>query len=287
MGSAGVPGRVWVMVALAGVAGCSGAGKARPATAPPALLTGTVVYRERIALPPSATLTVRLTDVSKQDVAGMVLAEQVISPVRVPAAFALGYDPAQIDSSHTYVIQARIQVGTTLRFINMEQFQVLTWGAPQDSVEVLVRAIITDSAFARVQERGAHVMGVDQDKAQHVFETLPDGGRIALEWPDTTGAAASEIATIREHMHQVARDFGRGDFSAPFLVHDREVPGTAVMRDRRAAITYSVTELPGGAMLRITSSDPAALSAIAEFLAFQRSDHRAAGHDHGAHQAGS
>ena len=106
-----------------------------------ATLTGSVLYRERIMLPPSAMLTVRLTDVSKQDVAGMVVAEQVISPVVVPAGFSLGYDPGTIDSAHTYVIQARIEDQGQLRFINMEQFQVLTRGNPMDSVEVLVKGV--------------------------------------------------------------------------------------------------------------------------------------------------
>lgn len=125
-----------------GVEKAEGAPAAAPAApAPSAALTGTVTYRERIMLPPSATLTVRLTDVSKQDVAGMVLAEQVISPVTVPAAYSLAYDPAQIDSVHTYVIQARIEDDGKLRFINMDAFPVLTRGAPRDSVEVLVKGV--------------------------------------------------------------------------------------------------------------------------------------------------
>lgn len=145
-----------VAAALVLAAGCSRGGDARapeapaavpstaqpPAAAPvPATLTGTVTYRERIMLPPSATLTVRLTDVSRQDVAGMVLAEQVISPVKVPAAWSLSYDKAAIESTHTYVVQARIEDGDKLRFINMEQFQVLTRGAPMDSIEVLVKGV--------------------------------------------------------------------------------------------------------------------------------------------------
>lgn len=143
----------WLGAAFVLAAGCSGgkaAGKAgEPASAaaapatggPRATLTGTVTYRERVMLPPSAMLTVRLTDVSRQDVAGMVLAEQEISPVRVPAAFALSYDPASLDSTHTYVLQARIEDDGKLRFINMEQYRVLTRGAPHDSVEVLVKGV--------------------------------------------------------------------------------------------------------------------------------------------------
>src|SRR6478672_9598741 len=50
-----------------------------------------------------------------------------------------------------------------------------------------------DSAFAAVQKRGAAVMGVDQYTSAHVFEDLPDGGRIVLERKDTTDSAGSHI----------------------------------------------------------------------------------------------
>jgi uncharacterized lipoprotein YbaY len=44
--------------------------KAVPATT--ATVTGTVTYLERIALPPDATVAVRLLDISRQDVAATV-----------------------------------------------------------------------------------------------------------------------------------------------------------------------------------------------------------------------
>ncbi len=140
---------------------------------------------------------------------------------------------------------------------------------------------ITDSAMAQVQARGEHVMGVDQSQAQHVFETLPDGGRIVLVWPDTSGGGTVEVATIRQHMREVATAFAAGDFSAPLQVHATEVPGTGTMRDRRGAITYTATDVPGGAAVRIVTTDSAAAAAVAEFLAFQRREHRAEGHEHG------
>ena len=135
----------------------------------------------------------------------------------------------------------------------------------------------SDSAFAAVQARGRVVMGVDQYTSQHVFEDLPDGGRIVLERDDVTDSAA--IAAIRAHMREIAAQFANGDFTNPSLVHAQEVPGTRVMRARRAAIRYSADDRPRGAEVRIVSGDSAAVRAIHEFLAFQRSDHRA-GHRH-------
>lgn len=136
-----------------------------------------------------------------------------------------------------------------------------------------------DSAYAEVQRRGATVMGVDQYTSQHVFESLPDGGRIMLERDDAGDTAA--IRTIRAHMRDVATDFRDGNFTKPFQVHAMEVPGTAAMSRLRGAITYTIEDLPRGAQVRLTTSDSAAVTAIHEFLAFQRTDHRAAGHtDH-------
>jgi hypothetical protein len=136
-----------------------------------------------------------------------------------------------------------------------------------------------DSAFAAVQERGAEVMGVDQYTSAHVFEPLPDGGRIVLqrEVPDSVGVAA-----IRTHMADIALRFAAGDFTLPGVVHAQEVPGTAVMAKKKAVIRYVADTLPRGGQVRIWTTDSVALAAVHEFLAFQRMDHRAAEHEHPA-----
>lgn len=141
-----------------------------------------------------------------------------------------------------------------------------------------------ERAFADVQARGKVAMGVDQYTSAHVFEDLPDGGRVVLDRAaggDTTG-----VGTIRAHMRDIASRFARGDFSIPGFVHAGEVPGTAVMAAKRDAISYTPADRPLGGELRIRTTDAEAVAAVHEFLAFQRQDHRAAGHEaHGAHEA--
>lgn len=134
-----------------------------------------------------------------------------------------------------------------------------------------------DSTFAALQARGAEAMGVDQYTSSHVFEDLPDGGRIVLQ-RDTIDAAGEDV--IRAHMRDIAQRFGAGDFTIPGMVHAQEVPGTAVMAMRKEHLTYVASPLPRGGQVRITTRDAEALKAVHEFLAFQRMDHRAAGHDH-------
>ena len=138
------------------------------------------------------------------------------------------------------------------------------------------RAREADSGFARLQHRGETVMGVDQYTSRHVFEDLPSGGRIVLDRDDASDTAS--IRAIRSHMRDIQRAFQRGDFTAPGLVHARAVPGTRVLAEKRSAIRYSAVDRPRGAELRILTTDPAAVAAVHQFLAFQRSDHRAAGH---------
>ena len=128
-----------------------------------------------------------------------------------------------------------------------------------------------------MQTRGAHVMGVDQYTSAHVFEDLPDGGRVVLDRDDPADTAA--IVTIRAHMRAIATAFRAGDFTKPFAVHAQTVPGTAVMRARRAAISYEQIDRPRGGEVRMRTNDPEAVAAIHEFLAFQRREHRASSHE--------
>jgi len=129
----------------------------------------------------------------------------------------------------------------------------------------------SDSAYAGLQERGKTAMGVDQYTSRHVFEALPDGGRIELQRNEDD---AEGTEAIRSHMQEIASAFEAGDFSTPAFVHWREVPGVRVMIERREAMTWTYKPLPRGGEVRITSADTAAVKAVHEFLAFQNSDHR-------------
>jgi hypothetical protein len=133
----------------------------------------------------------------------------------------------------------------------------------------------SDTAFASMQERGKAAMGVDQYTSTHHFDDLPDGGRIELQRDSSDHAG---VAEIRAHLQRIAKAFTAGNFNVPGFVHAGEVPGTSVMRERRAKITYRFSSLPGGGEVRIETGDPAARRAVHEFLAFQRREHRVSAH---------
>lgn len=56
------------------------------------------------------------------------------------------------------------------------------------------------------------------------------------------------------------------------FVHERVPPGVPVMKDP-AEISYNFDELSAGGRVRITTTNPAALKTIHEFLRFQIEDH--------------
>lgn len=105
-----------------------------------ATVTGTVTYRERIALSPNAVVEVKLVDISRADAPSVTIGEQIIeNPGQVPISFEIEYDPADIDDRFTYAVQARIREGGELAFISDTTYGVITRGNPTHVDMVLIR----------------------------------------------------------------------------------------------------------------------------------------------------
>lgn len=107
------------------------------------VITGTVTYRNRIALPTTAVIEVTLQDISLADAPAKVISTQKIEAggKQPPFAYELAYDPAQIDPKNTYSVSARITAGNQLLFISDTTYPVLTRGAPLTDVDILVSAM--------------------------------------------------------------------------------------------------------------------------------------------------
>lgn len=112
-----------------------------PTPAPKASLDGEVFYLQRIALPPTATLSVSLQDISLADAPAKVIDEQR-GPIKgqVPLSFHLTYDPQKIEPNHRYSINARIEVDGKLLFITTENHAVRLDGTDPQPVKVRVDA---------------------------------------------------------------------------------------------------------------------------------------------------
>lgn len=91
-------------------------------------VTGTLTYKERIALPGNARITVTLADVSKMDVAAEVISSQAFlaDGQQVPFEYQLNFSRQEIVANHTYAVSARIEVDGKLLFTTDTANHVLT-----------------------------------------------------------------------------------------------------------------------------------------------------------------
>ncbi len=119
---------VLALVALTGVSW----GQGNP---PQYSITGTVTYRERMALPPDAAIDVRLEDTSLQDAPAKLIGESVFAAAgqQVPISFQVSFNPADINPAHTYRVRANITVSGTMIFTSTTAYPVITQGAPMQA----------------------------------------------------------------------------------------------------------------------------------------------------------
>ncbi len=95
-------------------------------------VTGTLTYRQRIALPAGAVIEVKLLDVSLQDVPAKVISEQTITTKgeQVPIPFQLTFNPDQIKANNSYAVMAQIKLDNRLAFTTTRRYAVITNGEP-------------------------------------------------------------------------------------------------------------------------------------------------------------
>ena len=118
--------------------GPSAGGQPSQATA---AITGTALYRERIALPPQAVLEATLADVSRADGPERVLGSQRVAPAGSPPyALNIAYDPARLQSAGRYAVRARMTVDGQLWFDSDRPYAVLQHPGDQ-RVDLVMRRV--------------------------------------------------------------------------------------------------------------------------------------------------
>jgi putative lipoprotein len=107
--------------------------------APPASITGQVVYRERMALPPDALVRVWLEVAAEPERPARRVAEVTVPTEgkQVPIPFTLPYDAARISPGKAYLVRATILSGNQVLFASHGRYPVITKGAPS-KVEIVV-----------------------------------------------------------------------------------------------------------------------------------------------------
>ncbi len=115
-----------------------------PSDADFAEVTGTVTYRQFIALPADAVVTVRIEDASRADAPAILIGEQVITDHggQVPVPFRILFDSTQVDPRVTYTLRARIEDRDgRLLWINTQAYPVITQGNPTHDIEIVVTPV--------------------------------------------------------------------------------------------------------------------------------------------------
>ena len=143
-------------------------------------ISGTVVYRERMALPADAAIEVKLQDLSGANGMPNTIAETVFGSggKQVPISFQLSYNPSDINPAHKYQVQANIRVNGKLMFTGVIPYAVITQGAPSRVDLLLQRAPekpeqasgrkLTDTNWKLVEVNGKAAVVIEGSEA-HLF----------------------------------------------------------------------------------------------------------------------
>ena len=112
-----------------------------PPSEEPVSVTGAITYRERMALPPTAQVEIRLDDVSLMDAPSKTIAQQSFTADgrQVPFAFSLTVDQRKLDTRGRYAVSARItDASGKLMFITDTHNGVTFDGRPRVDLGTLV-----------------------------------------------------------------------------------------------------------------------------------------------------
>ena len=118
------------LLLLAALAGCKS----------PAMVSGTITYREKIALPADAIVKVAIEDVTAADAPPRLVASIAFGAAgrQVPIPYSLTLnDTRDLDPKHQYALRVRIESATgELMFINDTRYGVITNGVTEQDVVV-------------------------------------------------------------------------------------------------------------------------------------------------------
>ncbi|MEM8768744.1 MAG: YbaY family lipoprotein [Pseudomonadota bacterium] len=171
---------------------------------PVAAVTGTLTYRERMALSPAASAIVELQDVSRTDVAATTLVSiRLESPGNPPIPFQLDYDPAQLEEGMRYAVRAEIREGERLLFTTAERYEVLTGDAAAQDLEILL---------VRAQEPVASEENQPLTGTRWVLETMvgDSGGQAPAALPGEERPPSLEFTADRVSGYSGCNGFNGG-----------------------------------------------------------------------------
>jgi len=124
----------------------------------------------------------------------------------------------------------------------------------------------------QVDARGDIGMGFDHLKSTHHFLINEKGGTIEAYAKDSSDTQTRD--QIRTHFQKIAKMFAEGNFDLPMFIHGQEPPGVPQMKSLIRDIQFEYQERPAGGIVKISTENAEALTAVHDFLNFQIREHR-------------
>lgn len=106
----------------------------------PAIISGSVSYREHTALPAGSEAVVQLLDTTRANAPTVVAEQRLAIAGPAPVAYQLDYDAVTINPRNTYQVSARIVNGKKTLFVTDTPIHVITRGSPGHVDLVLSKA---------------------------------------------------------------------------------------------------------------------------------------------------
>ena len=233
---------------------------AQTAAAQPSV-SGTVVYRERMALPPDAAIEVKLQDVSGTGGTANTIAETVFGSggKQVPISFQLSYNPSDINPAHKYQVQANIRVNGKLMFTGVIPYLVITQGAPSQVALLLERAPEkpTQAPGRKLTETNWKLVEVN-GKAAVVVEG--SGAHLFLEKKEMfTGSTGCNQITGSYIASEGALQFTPGGMTMKMCAQPLMEQEQALVAAMKATTNYHID---GDALVLLNGTEP-----LAQFVA--------------------
>ncbi|MGP4844445.1 YbaY family lipoprotein [Marinobacter sp. 1Y8] len=225
-----------ILFLLSGVlAGCAGFGGGMDESR----IEGNVWYKERMMIPPDATVTVSLEDVSRADAPSVTMASTEFKPQGGPPyAFSLAYDADRILKRNRYNLRAKIMRDNKLLFISTQAVPAFgnDSGTPVKILVSRVNATTNDATPSADGSRSVTAAAAPgQVKMTETFWKLVElnGDPIKAD----VGVRAKEINIVLHGEDKRAVGFaGCNNFSGSYTMSGSEISFGALVSTQMACL---------------------------------------------------
>lgn len=217
-----------VVLSISLLAGCGSMFKKDASDSLSGQLSGSVTYRERVALPPDARIIISLEDRTRANSSGTFVAQQVIEPrTQVPVPFNLRYQPKAIDLKRNYALSATIIDGTEQILWSTDQPVAVNFAEQDKPIAITVNRMLNPVEPPKPVAKGAVPFQCDEISmiarfSEGVVELSLAGRTIAL--PQVVSASGARYTDGKTLF------WNKGD-TALFEMNGKEYTGCHVDRE--------------------------------------------------------